>query len=215
VVRVRDDGRGIEPWALGNVFELFFQAGRDLDRSEGGLGIGLALVRSLVELHGGAVEARSEGLGKGTELVVRLPVLGRGVPRRAPEPRGPAAPARPMRILVVDDEPDAAESMAVLLRVGGHDVRTAHDGRAAVELALALRPEVVLLDIGLPYRNGYDACRAIRDGGLHDALVVALTGYGQEEDRDASRAAGFDAHLVKPADPAKLDELLAQRAARG
>jgi PAS domain S-box-containing protein len=208
VVYVRDNGIGISPEMLPRVFELFTQAERALGRSEGGLGVGLALVRTLVEMHGGRVEAHSGGAGKGSEFVVRLPVLrapskeesGQGVARV--EVTGPSR-----RVLVVDDNRDAAESLAKFLALSGHDVRTAHDGKAALEAARAFRPEVVLLDIGLPGMDGYQVARRLREQeGERHAFLAALTGYGQEDDRRRSREAGFDAHLVKPTDP---DDLLA------
>jgi PAS domain S-box-containing protein len=208
VVRVCDSGIGITPAMLPHVFELFAQAERALGRSEGGLGVGLALVRQLVEMHGGSVEAHSEGAGKGSEFVVRLPVL--RVP--AGEENGRAAPrdgatGPPRRVLVVDDNRDAAATLARFLALSGHDVRTAHDGKAALAAARTFRPEVVLLDISLPGMDGYQVARQLRErDGDGRALLAALTGYGQEEDRRRSHEAGFDAHLVKPADP---DELLA------
>jgi CheY-like chemotaxis protein/anti-sigma regulatory factor (Ser/Thr protein kinase) len=210
VLRVRDDGLGIPADLLPRVFELFTQGDPSLARSEGGLGIGLTLVKSLVEMHGGSVEARSDGPGRGSEFVVRLPALA--------EPPAPAAAdgkcevaGRPgRRVLVVDDNRDAAESLAMLLGVGGHDVRTAHDGPTALAVAAASRPEVVFLDIGLPRMDGYEVARRLRQQvGLRQALIVAVTGYGREEDRRRAEEAGFDAHLVKPADPEELQKLLA------
>ena len=212
VLRVRDSGRGIDPAALANLFELFYQVDRNLDRSEGGLGIGLSLVKSLVEMHGGRVEAHSEGRGKGSEFVVRLPRLPDEPTASRPDAPPDVAGAEPRkRILIVDDNLDSAESMAMLLELEGHEVRMAHDGQEAVEIALRERPMVVLLDIGLPRMDGYQACRAMREGGLKDALLVAMTGYGQEEDRRQSQEAGFDAHLVKPVDLAAIRDLLAGR----
>jgi two-component system, chemotaxis family, CheB/CheR fusion protein len=208
---VRDTGRGIDPAALPHVFDMFYQVDRNLDRSDGGLGIGLSLVKSLVEMHGGRAEAHSAGRGKGSEFVVRLPLLAQPPAAdsggTAAGPPGPSG--RPRRVLVVDDNRDAAESMAELLRFDGHEVIVAHDGNRAVELALTRCPAVVLLDIGLPGMNGYEACRAMREAGLGEALIVALTGYGQEEDRRQAEGAGFDAHLVKPADLGAIRELLA------
>jgi PAS domain S-box-containing protein len=211
VVRVRDSGIGITPEMLPRVFELFTQADRALGRSEGGLGVGLALVRNLVEMHGGSVKAHSEGAGKGSEFVVRLPVLrltnteggGQCVAREG-------ATGPPRRVLVVDDNLDAAETLAELLALSGHDVRTAHDGPAALEAAGRFRPEVVLLDIGLPGMDGCEVARRLRgQEGATRALLAALTGYGQEEDRLRSREAGFDTHLVKPVDPKALFALIA------
>jgi signal transduction histidine kinase len=216
-IRVRDTGRGIDPSALPHLFELFYQVDRTPDRSEGGLGIGLSLVRSLVAMHGGEIRAYSEGRGRGSEFVIRLP--------QSPDPsagtaREPAAAGhdRPepgadggLRLLVVDDNHDAAESLALLLRYKGHAVTTAADGPSALEMALAERPEVVLLDIGLPGMDGYAVARELRQcAELHGTLLVALTGYGQPEDREKSRAAGFDRHFVKPIDFEVLQGLIAE-----
>jgi CheY-like chemotaxis protein/two-component sensor histidine kinase len=214
LVRVRDNGRGIDPSALSSLFDLFYQVDRNLDRSEGGLGIGLALVRSLAEMHGGKVEAHSAGRGRGSEFTLRLPLL-REVPPAIPvAPAAPSPAARPTRILVVDDNRDSAESMAAVLRLEGHEVWTAHDGKKALEVTLRERPAVVLLDLGLPGLNGYQACRAMREAGLTDTLLIAMTGYGQEEHRRLSQEACFDGYLVKPVDLAALQHLLAKRTAR-
>ena len=212
LVRVRDNGRGIDPQALASLFDLFYQVDRNLDRSDGGLGIGLALVKSLTEMHGGKVEARSRGRGWGSEFIVRLPLFQDASPAASVAP-APSPSVPPTRILVVDDNRDSAESMASILKLDGHEVWTAHDGNKAVELALRERPAVVLLDIGLPGLNGYQACEAMREGGLTDTLLIAMTGYGQEEDRRQSQEARFDAHLVKPVDLPALQQLLAKRAA--
>jgi len=211
VVRVRDDGIGIAPELLPRVFDLFVQAQSSLDRSQGGLGIGLTLVRSLVELHGGAIEAHSDGLGKGSELVVRLPFDPEK--QKAGTAAAPASrstdPQSPRRILVVDDNVDTAQSLALLLRLKGHRVEVAHDGPAALETARSFVPEVVLLDIGLPGIDGYEVARRLREEvRLAHALVVALTGYGQEEDRRRARHAGFDHHFTKPVDPTVLFKLI-------
>jgi PAS domain S-box-containing protein len=218
-VRVRDSGFGIPPEVLPHVFDLFAQAERTLDRSQGGLGIGLTLVRSLVELHGGRVSAQSEGPGKGSEFVVRLPLLAGPVapPEAADRPEAPAAQAgRPLRVLVVDDNKDIADSLAFLVRLWGHDVRTSHDGQSALKAARTYRPRVVLLDIGLPGLTGYEVARELRaDSGSDEVMLVAITGYGQEEDRRRSRQAGFDLHWVKPVDPAALQRLLAALGAVG
>jgi CheY-like chemotaxis protein len=195
---------------------LFYQADRNLDRADGGLGIGLSLVRSLVHMHGGTVEAHSAGRGKGSEFVVCLPCLPTPPVEQPGSPlAGPAATSRGARVLVVDDNHDSAESMALLLQLDGHEVHTAHDGRKALEVALRERPDLVLLDIGLPGWNGYQTCQAMRAEGLKDTLIVAMTGYGQEEDRRRSRQAGFDAHQVKPMDLQAIRELLAQPAGEG
>jgi PAS domain S-box-containing protein len=212
VVRVRDTGIGIAPEMLPKVFDLFVQGDRGLDRSQGGVGIGLTLVKKLVELHGGRVEACSAGLGRGSEFSVRLPALPGQRPderERGSEPGEPAArPGR--RILVVDDNVDAAESLAVLLRMQGHDVRVAHDGPTALAAAEAEPPDLVFLDIGMPEMNGYDVARRLRQQpGLESLVLVAMTGWGQEEDRRRSQEAGFDHHLVKPVEPSTLERLLA------
>jgi signal transduction histidine kinase/CheY-like chemotaxis protein len=212
VVRVRDTGIGLAPEMLTSVFDLFTQENRTLDREQGGLGIGLTLVRSLVELHGGTVRAASEGPGRGSEFVVRLPALtgGASASDASNRPRPTAPPRR--RLLIVDDNVDSAESLAELLALTGHDVRTAHDGAAGLTAAESFRPEVVLLDIGLPRVNGYEVARRIRDTpALRGALLIAMTGYGQEEARHLSKEAGFDHHLVKPVDLSELNRLLASR----
>jgi PAS domain S-box-containing protein len=211
VVSVKDDGMGIAPEMLPRVFQIFAQANRALVRSQGGLGIGLSLVKGMVELHGGGVEARSEGLGRGSEFRVRLPAAAQ---TPAPErPRGEAGepgPAARRRILVVDDNRDSADSLAMLLKFMGHEVGTAYDGEQAVEAAGALRPDVALLDIGMPRLDGYAACRRIREQPWgRPMFLIALTGWGQEEDRRRTEAAGFDHHMLKPVDPAELLKLLA------
>jgi PAS domain S-box-containing protein len=214
VLRVRDTGIGIAPEMLPRIFDLFVQAERRTDRSQGGLGIGLTLVRRLVEMHGGTVQASSPGLRKGSEFIVRLPVLaevprdnGVGMPGEA-EP----APAflSPSRILVVDDNADSAESLATLLRLGGHEVRVAYGGREALEIAQAEQPQIVLLDLGMPGMDGYEVARRLRQQpGMERVFLVAVTGWGQEEDRCRSSTAGFDQHLVKPVEPAALQKVLA------
>ncbi|MCL7421260.1 MAG: PAS domain S-box protein [Methylobacter sp.] len=204
-IRVRDNGRGIDPSALPGLFQLFYQVDRTIDRSEGGLGIGLALVKSLVTMHGGEVWAISEGRGKGSEFVVRLPCL----PQAPDVPVFYQAGVKPtegsFRILVVDDNRDAAQSLSLLLNTVGHAVSLAYDGHAALETALAERPEVVLLDIGLPGMDGYAVARALRQ---HPALgtthLIALSGYGRQVDREQARKAGFNGYLTKPVD---FDEL--------
>jgi PAS domain S-box-containing protein len=217
VIAVRDNGIGIPREMLPKVFEMFTQVDRSLERSRGGLGIGLTLVKQLVELHGGRVEARSAGPGKGSEFVVRLPVIPETASRSASAPR-PAAPALPpdgRRVLVVDDNEDAAESLAMLLRLMGFECHSAHDGVEGLRLAREIQPEVVLLDIGLPGMNGYDAAASIRaEPWSKTATLVALTGWGQDEDRRRSRDAGFDAHLVKPVSMEQLVEVLEQARTR-
>ncbi len=210
VVRVRDTGIGVPPDVLDRVFEPFVQQSNgSLARTDGGLGVGLTLVRSLVEMHGGRVEAASAGLGQGSEFVVRLPAQ---TPAEATLPAEPvvANAARPLRVLVVEDNIDAAESLATLLRLWNHDVSVVHDGRMALEAAREQQPEVVLLDIGLPGLDGYQVARRLRDElHLDHALLVAMTGYGQPEDRRRSREAGIQYHFVKPVEPLVLRNLLA------
>ena len=211
LVSVRDNGIGIPRDMLPKVFEMFTQVDRSLERSRGGLGIGLTLVKQLVELHGGRVEAHSAGPGHGSEFVVRLPVLAEAGTRAPATPKNAAQPLSNdgRRVLVVDDNQDAAESLAMLLRLMGLECVTAHDGLEGVKLARELRPDIVLLDIGLPGMNGYDAAAAIRaEPWGKTATLVALTGWGQSEDRRRSRAAGFDVHLVKPVATEQLVEVL-------
>ncbi len=212
VLRVRDNGAGIPDTLLPYVFDLFTQAERTLDRSQGGLGIGLTLVRNLVELHGGRIEAKSAGPGKGAEFTVYLPGVLEAAADMSPEVDGEAAskPATGARILVVDDNVDVAESMAVLLELEGHRVQTVYTAHAALETARTFRPEVVLLDIGLPGMDGYEVAKRLRTfPETRKVLLIALTGYGREEDRARSKAAGFDQHLVKPVEPETLNELIA------
>jgi CheY-like chemotaxis protein len=211
VVTVRDTGVGIPESMLPQVFEMFTQVDRSLERSQGGLGIGLTLVKRLVEMHDGAVEARSAGHGLGSEFEVRLPASGTPMVE-PPVPGGadgsPAASRR--RVLVADDNHDSALSLAMMLRLMGNDTATAHDGIQAIETAAAFRPDMILLDIGMPRLNGYDTARRIRGEAWGQGVVlVALTGWSQEEDRRLSQEAGFDLHLVKPVDPAILEKLLA------
>jgi len=208
---IRDTGIGIPPEMLDKVFVMFTQIDKSLERSDGGLGIGLSLVKRLVELHGGTVTAHSEGLGQGSEFTVRLPVEIDQPRIESPIQQLAAAPARSAgrRILVVDDNHDSATSLALLLKMTGHQTKTAFDGLAALETAEAFRPEVILLDIGLPKMNGHDTCRAIRDKSWgKDILILALTGWGQEEDRRKTTEAGFDSHLVKPVDHVALNKLV-------
>jgi CheY-like chemotaxis protein len=209
VIAVRDTGVGIPADLLPHVFDLFTQADRSLERRQGGLGIGLTLVRRLVEMHGGRVEAASEGRGHGSEFTIRLPrlALNGPAPVPAPAPARPPGPAR--RVLVVDDQPDSTDSLALLLRLRGHEVRTASDGSSALEEFARYRPEVVFLDLGLPGMSGYDVARRLRAmREARDVRLVALTGYGTEADRERTRAAGFDVHLAKPVDPHAVESLL-------
>jgi PAS domain S-box-containing protein len=210
VIRVSDDGIGIAAEHLPRLFDMFAQVDTSLERSRDGLGIGLTLVQSLVELHGGAVCAHSEGIGRGSEFTVRLPLLVQGdTPVTAPLPPKPAAVGG-RRVLVVDDNEDGAESLAMLLQFGGHQTYKARDGVEAIAAAEQLRPDAVLLDIGLPRLNGYEACSRIREQPWgKDLLIIALTGWGQDEDRQRSKEAGFDEHMVKPVDYDTLMELLA------
>jgi PAS domain S-box-containing protein len=209
LLRVRDTGIGMDAEMLARLFEPFAQAEASLDRSRGGLGLGLALVRRLVELHGGQVYAHSEGPGAGAEFVIRLPVAADAA-ERAPAPPPAAAPAH-RRVLVVDDNVDAAETLRDLLDLAGHEVAVAHDGEAAVERARALRPEIVFCDIGLPKLDGYGVARAIRaDPGVRGAYLVALTGYALPDDLRRAVEAGFDEHLAKPPPLAAIEAAVAR-----
>ncbi len=217
VLRVSDDGVGISAELLPRVFDLFTQGDRSLARSEGGLGIGLTLVKSLVEMHAGTVTAHSDGPLLGSEFVVRLPLKRPSslvpCPLPAATDRGQGTRDRGQgtrSVLVVDDNADAAESLALVLRAAGYEVRTAHDGPAALEAAAAARPDAVLLDLGLPRMDGYEVARRLRrQAGAAPPLLVAVTGYGQEENRRRAEQAGFDGYLVKPADPGEVQRLLA------
>jgi CheY-like chemotaxis protein len=216
VLRVRDTGIGIPPEALPGIFEMFAQADHSLERSHTGLGVGLTLVRRLVELHGGTVEAHSEGKNKGAEFVVRLPAQRKSGTRARRESgtRDSEGPGMSLRILVVDDNVDSAVTMAALLSMYGHEVKTAHDGLQALDEVTRFRPDVAILDIGMPKMNGYTVAKRIRECmGEAQPLLIAVTGWGQEEDRQRSKAAGFDHHLVKPVDPASLCALLSTRPA--
>ena len=211
VVRVRDNGVGIAPHLLEHVFDLFAQGERTLDRSEGGLGIGLTLARRIVGLHGGSISAASDGVGKGAEFVVRLPRLHLAMAPPAPSGEDFQLPREsPKRsILVVDDNIDAATSLATLLRMVGHDVEIEHDGKAALERMSRSMPDVVLLDIGLPGMSGYDVAKQLRARPEGQGIrIYAMTGYGQEEDRNRSMESGFNGHLVKPVMPGELFRLI-------
>lgn len=217
VLSVRDAGIGIEPAMLPRIFDLFLQVKAPASRTVDGLGIGLALVCNVVELHGGSVLAASAGLGRGTELVVSLPLL------RELERGNPAAPhqarsdssASARRILLVDDNRDATDSMATLLRLGGHEVTTAYDGQTALALARAEAPDVVICDVSMPGMDGYELAHHLReDLGLRDSLLVALSGYAQDEDRHRSQVAGFNAHLAKPVRLDNLRGILADMSVR-
>jgi PAS domain S-box-containing protein len=207
-IRVRDEGLGIAPDLLQGLFEPFVQADGGLSRAQGGLGLGLALVKGLAELHGGAVRARSEGLGKGSEFVIELP-LARGQAAPAQEARA-GRPGGPLRVLVIDDNLDGAQTLADLLELEGHRTEIATDGRSGVAKARELRPDVILCDIGLPDMDGFEVARALRDeGALRSVRLVALSGYAQPEDRQRALEAGFDAHVAKPPDPEALLRALA------
>lgn len=215
VFRVRDSGVGIDSKLLPHIFDLFTQAERSLDRSQGGLGIGLALVHRLTEMHGGKVEARSV-LGQGSEFIVRLPVTTTDTPAsQSSETASGLRTVRCLRVLVVDDNTDTVDSFSKLLKASGHNVRTAYDGPAAVQAALDYQPDIALLDIGLPGLDGYQVAKRIRqEPALKNIVLVALTGYGQDSDRQASSQAGFDHHLVKPARLEQLTQILAMVAER-
>jgi signal transduction histidine kinase len=209
-VAVKDNGIGLAAEALPKVFEMFSQALPALERSQGGLGLGLFIVRSLVEMHGGRVEARSAGIGKGSEFIVRLPVA--AAPVRAAATAAPTGESRGRRVLVADDNVDAAESLAAVLRLAGYEVAVAKDGEDAFAQAAALRPSVALLDIGMPRLNGYDLARRLRAQPWgRDMVLVAVTGWGQDEDKRRAMESGFDHHLTTPADARALDEILARR----
>lgn len=212
VVCVRDNGVGITAELMPRIFDLFTQGERTLDRSEGGLGIGLTLVRRLVEMHGGTIEVASGGTGKGTEFLVRLPMTASdGVEdhQTPAQPKDVASANASMRVLIVDDNIDAATSMMHFIRKWGYDVRTAHDGYSAVEAARVFRPDVVLLDIGLPGLDGFEVASRLRSmPETSGAQLVAVTGYGQEDDRRRTQNAGFVHHFVKPLDPLDLREFL-------
>jgi CheY-like chemotaxis protein/two-component sensor histidine kinase len=218
VLRVRDEGAGIPADLLPHVFDLFVQGDRTLERTRGGLGIGLTVVRKLVELHGGTISVQSDGAGKGSELTVRLPIT-RAAEQGAPGSSlsgSPLAVGQHRRVLVVDDNVDAAESVAILLRLWSHDVDVAFNGSDALALIVKQKPELVILDIGLPGMSGYELARRIRsDRRFDDTTLVAVTGYGQENDRLRSQDAGFDHHLTKPIHPSQLHDILAAPARSG
>jgi signal transduction histidine kinase len=210
---VKDDGIGIAPDSIAGIFEMFSQVDGVAGKSDGGLGIGLALVKGIIELHGGRVEARSGGLGKGSEFIVRLPLAAQSTAASIPATDPGQAPSARRRILVADDNRDAAESLAMLLEMAGHEVRVAHLGRAALSAAQAFRPDTALLDIGMPDLSGYEVAESLRrEPWAADIRLIALTGWGQESDRRRALEAGFDHHLIKPVD---LDQLTALVAGNG
>ena len=213
LLKVRDSGIGMDPHMVPRIFDLFMQVDHAANRSQGGLGIGLTLVKSIIEMHGGTVRAHSEGLGKGSEFVIRLPLL---VQLRAEgtEEGDREQPREPVhftshRVLIVDDNKDAALSLGLLLRYKGHEVRVVHDGFAALEMAKSFRPAIVFLDIGMPSMDGYEVAYRLRQQpGLEEVVLAALTGWGQQEDRRRTSEAGFDHHLVKPPEPKALESVL-------
>jgi CheY-like chemotaxis protein len=209
ILRVKDNGIGIPPALLSQVFEMFSQVDQSLEKAHGGLGIGLSLARELIGLHGGSITAYSAGAGQGSEFIVWLPAAA------APSARAPAAaetapaPSSPRRVLVADDNQDAGNSLAALLRALGHEVHIARDGLEAIAAAEAHRPHFILMDIGMPKLNGYDACKRIREHAWgRDIVIAALTGWGQDSDRLRSQEAGFSQHLTKPVDFSVLRQLI-------
>jgi len=212
VIKISDTGIGIAPDLMPKIFELFTQVHSKSERAQGGLGIGLALVRRLTEMHGGTVAVFSEGAGRGAEFTVRLPIMATQVSALSAEKResGTIPTISPQRILVADDNQDAAEALSLQLQLAGHDVRTAHDGVEAVAVASTFEPDIVLLDLGMPKMDGYEAARQLRlRPGARAMTLIALTGWGQQQDRDRTADAGFDAHLVKPVAEASLFKALA------
>jgi len=207
VIRVRDSGIGISSDDLGRIFELFRQLEKP-DRRQGGLGVGLALSRRLVELHGGTIEARSDGAGKGSEFIVRLPELRGSHAETSASPAAGSGVMAPLRLLIVDDNVDSARTLAMLLELSGHEVRVAHTGPAALEAMAQRSTHCVLLDIGMPEMNGYEVAQRLRSERKFAGALIALTGYGRDYDRELARRAGFDHHLVKPVDYSMLEQLL-------
>jgi CheY-like chemotaxis protein len=206
VITVSDNGPGIAPDLLPHVFELFVQGQRTLDRAQGGLGIGLSVVKRIVDMHGGEVRAWSAGPGQGATVEIRLPLVD---PAQTERENAPARGTPATRILIVDDNHDAAESLGLLLSLDGHDVHTVHAAREVLERARYFKPHIILLDIGLPEIDGFEVARRLRAAPEFSGVkIVALTGYGQTEDRRRTEAAGFDAHLVKPADLGTLQKTL-------
>jgi CheY-like chemotaxis protein len=208
VIQVEDTGIGISREMLPFIFELFAQADRTLDRSQGGLGIGLTVVRKLAEMHGGSVGANSPGVGQGSTFTVRLPLSEPVKAMVNGEKPGRDGRQPKLRVLVVEDNRDTAKVQAMLLKQFGHEVAVAHDGQAALEVARRFRPHAVLLDIGLPVLNGYEVATKLREQGFVAESLIAVSGYGQHEDRERSRRAGFDHHLVKPVDHDELISIL-------
>jgi PAS domain S-box-containing protein len=216
VIRVADNGIGVSPESMPKIFEMFAQVSSSRDKSEGGLGIGLALARGLIDLHGGSIEGRSAGLGRGSEFTVRFPKRARNIksdPAAAPKP---IAERPRLRILLADDNRDAAESLAALLEIDGHEVVVVHDGPAAIEAFLEIRPQLALLDIGMPGLNGYEVAKKIRQSHRDSATkLVAITGWGQDDDKTRAIEAGFDYHLTKPVELERLTEIMQLLSAAG
>jgi PAS domain S-box-containing protein len=210
-IAVIDDGIGIAPDMLLRIFEMFTQADHSSHYAQGGLGIGLCIAKRLIEMHGGSLTAHSAGLGKGSEFVVLLPLHGTPAAAEQEKHARTRATQRPLRVLVADDNADAAASLSMILDLHGHDVRTAYDGREALQIVETFQPDVALLDIGMPHVDGYDVCRRLRErpNGT-DMVIVALTGWGQADDKERSEQAGFDRHLVKPADVRVLEQVMLQ-----
>jgi CheY-like chemotaxis protein len=215
---VSDTGFGIDPALLPQVFERFVQADRSLARSSGGLGLGLSVVKGVAEQHGGSVTARSDGLGTGAEFALRLPLAAAPADARCPPPgeqHAPAAAPGRHRVLVVDDNEDAALTLAELIELSGHTTAVAHDGPTALSLARADPPDIVLCDIGLPGMSGYEVARALRSEQGAELLLVAISGYAQPEDVRRALEAGFDHHLAKPPQLTDVEQLLQKAARRG
>jgi CheY-like chemotaxis protein/two-component sensor histidine kinase len=209
VVRVRDTGLGLDPRSTGTIFDMFVQVDRSLTRAQAGLGVGLTLSRRLVALHGGTITAYSEGVGKGSEFIVRLPPAGAPIAEEAPPRERVEGNQAARRILLADDNVDFANSLAALLAARGHDVRVARDGAEALRAAADFNPDFAFLDIGMPKVHGYEVARRLRsDPETSDCVLVAVTGWGQEDDRQRAREAGFDRHLVKPVNAGDIDTII-------
>jgi CheY-like chemotaxis protein len=212
VIEVRDNGLGIDSAVQPHLFELFAQSTRDHARAEGGLGIGLAVAKRLVELHNGRISLSSEGSGHGTVVTLHLPILRPPETTSVSETSISGSAARPVRLLLVDDNKDALQALGMLLELEGHDVTVADNGGDAIRLMNDIRPEVAIIDVGMPGMDGFDVARAVRmNHGLDDVMLVALTGYASESDKSRALAAGFDYHLTKPLSPEKLQYILANR----
>jgi CheY-like chemotaxis protein/two-component sensor histidine kinase len=218
IIRVRDNGVGLTPEALPKVFELFSQVGKTLDRSQGGLGIGLALVKRLVDMHGGHVTAESQGAGQGSTFAVRLPlaIIQVTTGEQIAAEQDARSLSVPRRLLVVDDNVDGAETLAMLLMLSGHAVEMVHTGPDALKAAQTFRPHVMFLDIGLPGMSGYEVAQQLRsDSNMNGVILVALTGWGSEDDRRRAQSVGFDHHLTKPVEIERLQSLLIEIDAKG